>query len=388
MTYAASGGRVSTGNSSATPLAGGATFTGAWENVTNYASITVKGLADQAGTLYADFSADGVTTLDSPQLSAGTSGAFSFHNLVPASAFFRIRLVNGATPQGSLSLQTIYYVGAKASLPTSRLGQSVSQFSDILNIRTANDVALDTSRGGIGGRTALYKFGANPAVAGTSTEAVSLLGTLNLLTAATTVRVKAGGNANDTAAGSGARTVTVVGLNSSWVETSDVLTLAGASASAAGVVSFIRIYRAYVETSGTYATLGAGANTGQITIENSGGGTDLLDIAAGFGQTQYAAYTIPAGKTGYLVNASATVESVKPMNLSLFQRRSADDVTSPYSAKRLVMTFAGLTGYAQRSFTNFYPSFPARTDLWWEVNNPGGTAGSCSADFGLTLVDD
>jgi hypothetical protein len=27
-------------------------------------------------------------------------------------------------------------------------------------------------------------------------------------------------------------------------------------------------------------------------------------------------------------------------------------------------------------------------DLWWEVNNPGGTAGSCSADFGLTLVDD
>jgi hypothetical protein len=51
---------------------------------------------------------------------------------------------------------------------------------------------------------------------GTSYEPVTSAGAFNWLTAASAVRVKAGGDTNDTAAGTGARTVLVTGLDASF----------------------------------------------------------------------------------------------------------------------------------------------------------------------------
>ncbi len=55
-------GVVSAANSTATPLAGRTTFTGGWEVVSQYGSITVAGIADQAATVDAA-SSTAVTSL-------------------------------------------------------------------------------------------------------------------------------------------------------------------------------------------------------------------------------------------------------------------------------------------------------------------------------------
>lgn len=386
MTYSPVGGVVSTLNATTTPLAGGATFTGTWELCTNYAAASIKSYSNVAGTLYVDFSRDGSTTLDSVQLSDGTSGTIGLRDIIIGSQYFRLRYINGPGAQSSFTLTCLFYRGAKAAIPTTRLGAALGQYTDALTVRLANDPALDTSRGTIGGRSTVNKFGANPDVTASTTEAVTFMGTINFLQAATTVRIKAGGNVNDTAAGTGARSITVVGLDSNFAEASAVIATNGASASSATATSFWRIFRAYVTDSGTYAGVGAGANAGNITVENSAGGTDIITIEAGQGQTQYSGYTVPAGKTAYLTNYYIAVDTAKAATLALYQRLEADDVATPFRGKRLVARVIGLVGSTFRQY-DAYPSFPAKTDLWWEVSTGSGAAAACVVSYDLILVD-
>ena len=94
-------GKISTNNSTTVSLTGAATYTGTWEEVTNYGSISIIGTADVAGTLWADFSTDASTLSRSVQISDGLNGAFGIHNLIPIAKFFRIRCINGAGAQSS-----------------------------------------------------------------------------------------------------------------------------------------------------------------------------------------------------------------------------------------------------------------------------------------------
>lgn len=128
--------RVSDLNSTETPLLAGATFTGPWEEVVTHASISIIGTTDVAGTLYADFSTNGSTTSRAVQLSTGTDASLGIHSLIPVARYFRVRLVNGGSNQSSLSIQTIYCSAARIAQPTSRLGQNITPYSDVLNTRS------------------------------------------------------------------------------------------------------------------------------------------------------------------------------------------------------------------------------------------------------------
>lgn len=109
---------VSAGNSSTTPLSGGATFTGAWEDISNYDFLEI--------TLYTDvnsatngakllLSTDGGTTSEKVfqnTITAVTSSAFSYR--IPCTAFthFKIIYTNGAGAQSIFHLRTIYQQGS------------------------------------------------------------------------------------------------------------------------------------------------------------------------------------------------------------------------------------------------------------------------------------
>lgn len=127
---------ISTNNSTDTPLAGGATFPGAWEEVTNYASISIIAAADEVGTLWADFSTDGSTTIRSIQLSDTNSSSLGIHSLIIVAKYFKVRVINGPTLQGSFQLQTIYSRHSRIAQPTSRLAQTIGDYSDVLNSRS------------------------------------------------------------------------------------------------------------------------------------------------------------------------------------------------------------------------------------------------------------
>ena len=130
-------GVVSLSNSTLTPLAAGETFTGSWEDVSNYASIEVRATSDVAAQLFADFSIDREIVDSQVPLSDGTSGAMGFKGLVPSAAFFRLRVVNGPVDQASLRVQTIHHVNPRIAMPTSRASQELSDYTDVLNTRAA-----------------------------------------------------------------------------------------------------------------------------------------------------------------------------------------------------------------------------------------------------------
>ncbi len=157
------------------------------------------------------------------------------------------------------------------------------------------DTSIMMARGLVPGHRSVRKFGNNPSVG--STEEPIWFGSAakTYPTTADTILVAAGGNVNDTAAGSGARTVVFDGLDADFAEISEEITLAGASASAATTQAFLRMFRAYVGTPGTYG----GVNAGDIAIETSGG-IVLANMPAEKAETQLGWYTVPAGYTAYI----------------------------------------------------------------------------------------
>jgi hypothetical protein len=109
---------VSYNNSSTTLLAANATFTGTFENVLPYQEISCFCTSDVGGTLFLDFSIDGVNTLTS--FSFVSTGS-TFFRTPSSQAYARIRYTNGGTIQTLFSLTTLYrpIAGALAQLPFS-----------------------------------------------------------------------------------------------------------------------------------------------------------------------------------------------------------------------------------------------------------------------------
>lgn len=100
---------VSAGNSSTTPLAGGATFTGSSVDLTatpGYVTVQSQSFADVAGTLQIQFSVDG-TNWDHVITAAAPAGnPTSVANGIHA-RFMRVVYINGGTPQATFRLQTL-----------------------------------------------------------------------------------------------------------------------------------------------------------------------------------------------------------------------------------------------------------------------------------------
>lgn len=379
---------VNSANSSTTPLSGGATFTGTAVDVSAYARISVFIDTDVDGTLKMQFSADG-TNWDrtKPVAIDQTIAGGSTHTLAVATQYFRVLVENGASAQSHLRLATILHPNDGGMLSSSP-DQKISRLNDVRLSRVVNDPTWDMARNLYADRKVVHKFGATPSTPAAERD-VWLGGSSTgsnidypWPTAAETVRVKAGGNVNDTAAGTGAREVTIVGLDENWVETSEAVATAGASASSATTTTFIRVFRAYVSAVGTYG----GANTGQISLENTTSTDILADIGAGRGQTQLTMYTVPDGYTAYLREANINVDTAanKELTLRMYQRQDADDTSAPMASKRLVHMSPGLSGEARITFQS-PPSFPGKTDLWWTSEGTSGSAVSVDYDLWLAI---
>jgi hypothetical protein len=99
----------------------------------------------------------------------------------------------------------------------------------------------------------------------------------------------------------GAHTLRVFGLDASYVEIQEDITLEGE-----GVVSttkeYLRAYRAFVLTAGAIGT-----NVGTITADNTVSSNVLIHINPLDGQTLLAMYTVPAGKSFLIVRLYASI---------------------------------------------------------------------------------
>ena len=249
----------------------------------------------------------------------------------------------------------------------------------------SSDFFTQVAKGAVAGSSIYRKFGHNDDVSTAFEHVWDAGGTYaGWLTTAAAVRVKAGGNAaDDQDGGANARSVTVTGLDESWAMVSETINTEGADVGTASTTTFIRVFRAFVATVGTYGNTNAAA----ITIETAAA-VVMAQISAGKGQTQMALFTVPAGKTGYLLAVSIEHDSARTIDFRMFRREGADDTTAPMPGLRLVSEFDGL---GESSFVRNYPSlpsFPAKTDIITQVLADAGGTAAVSVEFDLLLVDD
>lgn len=171
-----------------------------------------------------------------------------------------------------------------------------------LNDADGSSFELEVAKGNVPGHSVINKFGRNTAV--TAAEDIwGAGGDWTQVTSAVTSNF-ASSSANDTAAGTGARTLTVTGIDGSYNEVTETLTLNGTS-NVATANSYWHIHRVLVATAGS-----GGTAAGTITATATGGGTPVTaTIVLGGNQTTQSVYQVPANYTAYLYNAQLCVQS-------------------------------------------------------------------------------
>ena len=253
----------------------------------------------------------------------------------------------------------------------------------------SKDALLEIAKGNVPGHTVIEKFGRNDAVPNGSWADIQTIGgsvfwhtTADTLNAVST-------SANDTAAGSGARVITIQGLDANFDVQEEDLALSGVTP-VTSANSYIRVHRVFVKDTGTYGGLLTGGNAGNISFTKTTGGNAigeiLIDNSAPIGQTQLARYTIPNAKTAYLFAVDVNVEVNKPARVVMWQRQGADVVAAPFTSKRMVLEFDGLQQPDDLQM-RVPLMFPGKTDLWFSAEG-GGAATQVNVRFLLILVDD
>lgn len=104
------------------------TITGAWENVLQYAEITVFAYADQVLTVYADMSTDGITTHSTNTYVTVANNGLP-HKIAVFSKYFRIRIVNSSGSTATVAVQTLFMQTAKSPLSAS-VSTPVTDYAD------------------------------------------------------------------------------------------------------------------------------------------------------------------------------------------------------------------------------------------------------------------
>jgi len=160
---------------------------------------------------------------------------------------------------------------------------------------------INLAAGNYSGYSAVNKFGDNHDIdSGAEEDLWSAGGSYTgWLTSATLVEAVSA-SADDASAGTGARTIQIWGLDASYAEQTEVITLNGTTAVDSSS-TYIRVFRARVLTAGS-----GGTAAGAITIRVDGAGATVAEIPLGYNQTEMAIYTVPAGKTAYIFGIFAS----------------------------------------------------------------------------------
>jgi phosphoribosylcarboxyaminoimidazole (NCAIR) mutase len=183
------------------------------------------------------------------------------------------------------------------------------EYSSISRFGLTEPFNLQVARGQIAYHYSVFKFGFNPDVDDALETVWAEGGLYSYLSAATVLKVSSS-SADDTSAGTGARTVELQGLDGDYNQISETVTLNGQTA-VNTTKSFLRIYRMIVKTAGTGAQ-NAGviyAGTGTVTIGVPA--NKYATISVGDNQTLMALWTVPAGHTAYILQTDITVATTQ-----------------------------------------------------------------------------
>lgn len=198
-------------------------------------------------------------------------------------------------------------------------------------------------------------------------------------------------SAQDSGAGTGARSLHIEGVDVSGNYLSQAVSLNGTTAVTVSA-PFLRVHSAHITGSGTYATAASASQAGSITIRGLGGGQTwavLGDGTTGFarGRSQIAAYTVPNGKVAYIPRYDMHVEAAKTATVLFFERANILDITAPFAPMRIINEVIGASGLVEQTNVVPWGPFTAGTDIGFMAKVLGGAIGAVAVDFEILLFD-
>lgn len=199
-----------------------------------------------------------------------------------------------------------------------------------------------------------------------------VVGNITWLTANTSIEILSD-SVNDTSAGTGARTVTISGLNIALQPISETVSLNGTTPVQL-VNQYFRVLRGFVASTGTYN----GTNIGNITVRVTAAGSTQGVIPAGNGRIAKTHYTVPAGKVFLLRSINMTSEATKATGFKMYIK-GALPVTAPFATKQLGLYYPGVSGPYEETFIHEV-RLGAGTDIW-ATATPSTNNTNLSLDF-------
>ena len=330
----------------------------------NDGSLTVDGTVD-IGNEVAINDGGNVITVDG-SVSASVSGTVSVDNF-PASQTVDGTVNIGTMPDVTIN-QPVAVTDNGGSLTVD--GAVTAQITGSMPVGSNKPFYLEIQQGLIPGHAFNHKFGAAPSMAaGTATvwDVDDTLYPWDALGSGSIINVERN-DTDDTG-----YIVTVQGLDENYEFAEENITITGANQT--GSQLFKRVNRAFISDTGS-------TNEGNIDIEaGAAGGTTVARITAGYGQTLMAVYTIPAGKTAYLINMACTGSSDTDASGSIRKREFEQD------AFRIQHAFELQIRGGQYNYTFGAPLvFSEKTDIEIRIVNRSNNK-RITAAFDVLLVD-
>jgi hypothetical protein len=163
---------------------------------------------------------------------------------------------------------------------------------------------LQVSRNQIMAHRVVNMFGYNADV-DTAIETVWPEGGVLTRPAAALAMTVSSSSADDDAAGTGARTVVIQGLDANYNEVSETVELDGQTA-VTMATEMIRVTYMFVASAGSGNTAAGTIYVGTGTVTSGVPATIYNTIGLGFNASLTCSYTVPAGHTGYVVSGMFT----------------------------------------------------------------------------------
>jgi hypothetical protein len=160
------------------------------------------------------------------------------------------------------------------------------------------DFALQVARGQVQGHDTFCQFGINSAV-GATLETVWVGGDTYTFPSSATITTISSSNANDTAAGTGARTVFVDGLDANYLRVTETASLNGQT----GVTlthQYLRINKVTILTAGSGGTSAGSIFVGTGTVTTGVPAVILNRTGSSSNESESGFYSVPAGYTAYI----------------------------------------------------------------------------------------
>lgn len=174
---------------------------------------------------------------------------------------------------------------------------------------------------------------------------------------------------NDTAAGTGVRTVHIHYLDDNYATQQEIVTLNGTSLVNTVATNILRVNDFHTVTAGS----GAQA-AGDITLENTAGTVIYSRISTGMNRARNAVFTIPAGKQGYITHWNASSGTTNGTHYTRFVLRATTHENTLYPGIFMSQDATGTLNSATNIDYDIPLHLPATTDIKVSVISDSGAA--------------